>query len=160
MMSFNKLSTLNKLVHLKMITKYVTYSNLDITETPPDFEYNPHSIVANLEALAKNPGVYKHFHQDLEEYTLHSTLMNTLALEPFKSTLLLNSVWGFILENDGEYTLKCRNKLATSDSVAIINIKSLYNSINYQEAIIARKRLTIIGFLAFFISASFLKNVL
>ena len=159
MMSFNKLSTLNKLVHLKMITKYVTYSNLDITEAP-DFEYNPHSIVANLEALATNPGVYKHFHQDLEEYTLHSTLMNTLALEPFKSTLLLNSVWGFILENDGEYILKCRNKLATSDSVAIININSLYEGMKKEEAIIARKRLTILGFLAVFISASFLKNVL
>jgi len=159
MMSFNKLSTLNKLVHLKMITKYVTYSNLDITEAP-DFEYNPHSIVANLEALATNPGVYKHFHQDLEEYILHSTLMNTLALEPFKSTLLLNSVWGFILENDGEYILKCRNKLATSDSVAIININSLYEGMKKEEAIIARKRLTILGFLAVFISASFLKNVL
>ena len=160
MSKFNSMSNFNKLTHLKMITTYVTYSNLtSITETPPDFEYNPHSIVANLQALATNPGVYKHFHQDLEEYTLHSTLMNTLASEPFKSALLLDSVWGFILENNGEYILKCQNKLATSDSVAIININSLYDGLKREEDIIRRKRLTILGFLALFISASFLKNV-
>jgi hypothetical protein len=161
MAQFNNLSTFNKLTHLKMITTYVTYSNLtSITDVPPDFQYNPHSLVANLQALATNPGVYKHFHQDLEEYTMHSTLMNTLASEPFKGALLLDSVWGFILENNGEYILKCRNKLATSDSVAIININSLYEGMKKEEAIIARKRLTILGFLAVFISASFLKNVL
>jgi len=160
MTQFNNLSTFNKLTHLKMITTYVTYSNLtSITEIPPDFQYNPHSLVANLQALAINPGVYKHFHQDLEEYTLHSTLMNTLASEPFKSALLLDNVWGFILENKGEYILKCQNKLATSDSVAIININSLYDGMKQEEDIICRKRWTILGFLAFFISASFLKNV-
>jgi hypothetical protein len=160
MTQFNNLSTFNKLTHLKMITTYVTYSNLtSITEIPPDFQYNPHSLVANLQALAINPGVYKHFHQDLEEYTLHSTLMNTLASEPFKSALLLDNVWGFILENKGEYILKCQNKLATTDSVAIININSLYDGMKQEEDIICRNRWTILGFLAFFISASFLKNV-
>jgi hypothetical protein len=161
MSRFHNLSTLNKLAHLKMITTYATYSNLtSITDIPPDFEYNPHSLVANLQALATNPGVYKHFHQDLEEYTLHASLMNILASEPFKGELLLDSVWGFILENNGEYILKCQNKLATTDSVAIININSLYDGLKREKDIIRRKRLTILGFLALFISASFLKNVL
>ena len=158
MTRFKDLSTFKKLTHLKMITTYDTYSNLtSITDTPPDFEYNPHSLVANLHALATNPGVYKHFHKDLEEYMLHSTLMNTLASEPFKGALLLDSVWGFILENNGEYILKCQNKLAISDSVAIININSLYYGLKKEEDTILRKRLSILTIFALFISASFLK---